>query len=142
MGKERERLAKIEERLIELKSVWNYCKNSKIQLGNIIYPGNFQQHQADYLPQLVNQNGVKTKPGEVPVSANWNCLFLYPQYSTFDIVTDINENEMIAIQSANIFPEHEDDEFQGYNGVGANSRAHWDRKGEYQCSELDIYIQA
>jgi hypothetical protein len=63
---------------------------------------------------------------------SWPCLFLYPSHSQSDFVKHFNEDEMLAIRMADMFPEIDGDQ---------KTTILWDYNNEFQCSKLAVYFE-
>ncbi len=58
-------------------------------------------------------------------------MFLYPQHTQTDFIQSFDEDDMLAIHLAEMWPEEMAGQLVG-----------WDPKGEYKCSDLEVYVEA
>mmetsp|Transcript_2359 Transcript_2359/g.4003 ORF Transcript_2359/g.4003 Transcript_2359/m.4003 type:complete len:165 (+) Transcript_2359:3-497(+) len=55
---------------------------------------------------------------------------MYPEHRQTDFVPQMGEDEMLALRMSQMFPEE-----------GEGDPPGWDTKGEYRCSNLEVYLQ-
>jgi len=124
------------ERVLRVKEVWKYCKESAIKLGRVPLVSSvtddeevddsvenrwhFHHPHTGCLPQLVA--GKRT----------WPCMFVYPSHNQSDFIESFPESDMFALQMAEIFPEIEQ---------GNETSLPWDYNNEFVCSNLAVYFE-
>ena len=60
-------------------------------------------------------------------------MFLYPSHHQSDFIESFDENEMLAIRMAQMFPELE--------GPHDETSVQWDYDNEFVCSQLAVYFE-
>lgn len=100
-------------------STWTMAQDMGISLGYSIHSNPEPLQLRDCWPHI-----------EPPGAPLWPVVLLYPQYNKLDVIPDADVHTMIAEHLANIFPELE----EGIQPVD------WDAAGEYQCSNLVVYL--
>ena len=118
-----------------LKEAWAICKERGVKVGEPCWNeggqgGGEARRQVEALPR-------REEGGREGGRAVWPLLLLYPEYLTSDFVEAVGEEEMLALTLAVVLPEDEEEE-----GGREGGAAPWDRRGDYKCSQVEIYFQA
>jgi tetratricopeptide (TPR) repeat protein len=143
------------ERVSQIKQVWKHCNNNQHLGGKIIRLGRVAlvasvsddddyddgQDSADVRESRWHHHFPHTGVLPTPPTStttmtagvwSWPCLFLYPSHSQSDFVKHFNEDEMLAIRMADMFPEIDGDQ---------KTTILWDYNNEFQCSKLAVYFE-
>ena len=83
-----------------------------------------------------NNNNNNSGPSKTPLVLKWPIVFMYPQYNKLDVIQGARSEDMLAVHLAMMFPEFEDLDSKG----GVQRSVDWDVHGEYQVSQLSLYV--
>ena len=127
------------ERVVRVKEVWKWCKESGIRLGRVplVATVTDDENDCDDAEESRWHNHLP-HTGRLPIHSSsgewsWPCMFVYPSHSQSDFVESVGEAEMIALHMAEMFPELEDD--------ADESPIPWDYNNEFVCSKLAVYFE-
>ena len=126
------------ERVSHVKNVWKWCKKHGIRLGRVpLVASVTDEEEADDVDEF-RWHHHHPHTGKLPQLVTddkfaWPSMFVYPAHGQSDFVEHFAEDEMIAMQMVEIFPELEDDEKE--------TTMPWDFNNEYVCSNLAVYFE-
>jgi len=105
--------------LYHAKRVWKYCNENKMLVKRV--------------PFIEEDDSVSQQWGKLPSmdknSWSWPTLFLYPTHNQSDFIENFDENDMIAIHLAQLFPSEKNE-----------TDVQWDYNNEFICSNLEVYF--
>lgn len=134
LRQERER--KRAERVLRVKQVWKHCKEKQIQLGRVPLVATVtddEETEEDESKWHHHRPNSGKLAEQVQGEWTWPVLFLYPSHKQSDFVRQCGESEMLALRTADMFPELEDGQTE--------TAAPWDHNNEFVCSKLAIYFE-
>lgn len=128
------------ERLVRVKEVWKWCKESGIRLGRVPLVASVTDDEPDDDDDAGESRWHNHFPhsGRLPIQSSsadwtWPCMFVYPSHSQSDFVESFGESEIVALHMAEMFPEME--------GGTDETAIPWDYNNEFTCSNLAVYFE-
>ncbi|OEU08112.1 hypothetical protein FRACYDRAFT_229304 [Fragilariopsis cylindrus CCMP1102] len=141
------------ERIAKIKCIWKHCQNptlskisstgDKIKLGRIaLVASTNDSHDEDASCLESKWHHHFPHTGSIPKNIGnewtWPCMFQYPSHNQSDFVKDFNENELLAMRMGEMYPELDEENF---DGAIKETSMKWDYRNEFTCSNLAIYFE-